>query len=74
MAHQSTSIERVEHDEFRQRLVVKLIDDLASVHIGVPSGVHAAFLPALHRSAFCVEQISRVYRLSRGGRRCRCRP
>ncbi len=60
----SASISRIDYDDARLRLTVVFTGGQSVVHIGVPSGIHAAFLQAGHRGAFYVERIRDQYRLA----------
>lgn len=64
MEQPSASIARIDYDAARQRLTVVFAAGQTVVHIGVPSGIHAAFLEAGHRSAFYTEHIRDRYRLA----------
>lgn len=64
MEQASASIAQIDYDEARQRLTVVFAGGQSIVHIGVPSGIHAAFTAADHRGAFYVERIRDQYRLA----------
>lgn len=64
MAQPSASIARIDYDDARQRLTVVFTNGQSVTHVGVPGGVHAAFLAAQHRGAFYYEQIRDAYRLA----------
>ena len=58
----SASIDRIDYDEARQRLTVEFRGGLSVVHVGVPSGVYAAFLSADHQASFYAERVKDTYR------------
>lgn len=60
----SASIAQIAYDPTRQHLMVVFSNGQTVVHIGVPSGIHAAFEAAGHRGAFYVELIRDRYRLA----------
>lgn len=64
MEQPSASIARIDYDAARQRLTVVFTGGQPVTHIGVPSGIHAAFLEAGHRGAFYAEHIRDHYRLA----------
>jgi hypothetical protein len=60
----SATIARIDYDAQRLRLTIVFRDGPAVVHIGVPSGVHAAFVAAAHQGAYYAEHIKNTYRLA----------
>lgn len=58
----STSIDNISYDEARQQLTITFAGGLSVVHLGVPSGIHAAFVTAGHPGSFYAERIRDTYR------------
>lgn len=57
----SASIASIGYDEARQRLSVTFAGGPTIVHVGVPSGLHAALVAAPHQAAFYTERIRDLY-------------
>lgn len=58
----STSIDEISYDEARQQLTVTFTGGQTFIHLGVPSGIYAAFVAAGHRGSFYAERIRDSYR------------